>query len=264
MAPGLHYIRSAWLRQRAASRQAAEAVAATHKDRDLSQEGRQRRAAGIAARAALDIAPLMREAQATRQELAATLAAITPKRSSDPVEALQAHRLLDQLSRLDDQGLQTAVADPAIRETIARYGTALDAQTIERRLPQTEQRKFSVAAIREELAARDYPDKLADDQRRLREADELIAEMAGTFSLLQAGDASTLATALATDGPVPPTPSGRHLYHHLVGDPRALPGAQITLDTELAGLRAAAAAIAPARPAPLPVTAAGAAIGGEA
>ncbi len=258
MAPGLHYIRTQWQRQRAASRQAAESVIATHKDRDLSQEGRQRRAAGIAARAALDIAPLMREAQATRQELAATLAAIKPKRSADPVEALQAHRLLDQLSRLDDQGLQAAVANPVIRETIAIYGTPLDAQTIERRLPQTEHRRFSVAAIREELAARDFPDKMADDQRRLREADELLAEMTGVFSQLQAGDANTLATALATDGPVVPTQMGRHLYHHLVGDPAALPGAQIMLDAELAGLRAAAEAIAPARPAPLPVTAAGA------
>lgn len=256
MAVHVSVLRREWEAHRRAVRQELDRAKHIHTDRNLTREARERLATGFVAMAAAPLADALQAARETRREYVAALRAITPRRPSDPIEAMQAHRLLDQLHQLDDMALQTALADPAHREIVARFATPLDAQKLEQRMPQTDRQRFSVAAIREELAERDFPERIADHRRRLADVDLLLQEVTSVYSRLATGDTHQLAEELDKGDAIAPTQAGQHLLHHLTDDPRALAGAEIVWKAEVDALKATSSAIAQTvyRHLPMPAT----------
>lgn len=266
MAVHVSVLRREWQDHQRAVRVALERAKHASTNQDLTKEGRHRQASGFAAQAALPIAQALQAARETRREALADLRKITPRRSTDLADVLGAQRLLDQLAQLKDKDLPGAMDDPAVREVVARYGSPLDVAALEKRMPQTASRPFSVAAIRDQLVAADFPERIADHRRRLADVEALIAEQVAIYSRLATGDVHQLAEELERGDGITTTEPGVHLLRHLVDDPRALPGADIVWQSEVSHLKAAAEGLARSvytpQPMPLPDTAAGAAIGG--
>lgn len=240
MAAHISVLRREWSEHQRAVRAALERAKHASTNRDLTKEAKQSQAAGFVAQAAVPIARALEAARETRREALADLRKITPRRSTDLADVLAAQRLLDQLANLRDEDLPGTMDDPAVRETVGRYATPLDVAALEKRMPQTASRPFSVAAIRDELVAADYPDRIADHRRRLADAEALIAEQVAVYSRLAGGDVHQLAEVLDKGDAIAPTEPGLHLLRHLIDDPRALPGADIVWQSEVAHLEAAA------------------------